>query len=143
MSYKPIHPIAQKEAHNFVALLFDELPQTWHDDMASAQFDLELWLSCFTIKVVKDRLFGLDLLGAARKRANSYYADEIAQPHHTPEVAAFFKLQLQLASLRTVSAAECDLQNCLAYYCDVLFPALESIGWLGGERVDKSYSWAK
>lgn len=113
---KTLHARAKRQAHNLVALLFDELPEGWTDDIEINQFDLELWLATFDVKAGEQNLTGLALQKAVRQRAETYYVREWKQPHHTLVEWAFFRFRLEMALLQTIGDNKTDTLTCYAYH---------------------------
>lgn len=134
MEQKPIHKLARRQAYAFISLLWDELPEAWHTDMDGAAFDLELWLACFEVKLEKNKPSDdFHLLRMIRRRAESYYRNELKQPHHTPIVWAMFRFRLEYAQLRTIGASNSVIEHCYAWH-DLTAGFAHRIDYYGRER---------
>lgn len=118
---KVIHYLARREAHSFVELFYNDLPESWTDNVADNQFDLELWLACFDVTAKEESLRGFALLNQARVRAEKKYKNDFKQAHHTLPDWAFYRFRLEMALLNTVGASVGLLNNCYAHHTALAF----------------------
>ncbi|AKD55057.1 hypothetical protein [Spirosoma radiotolerans] len=113
---KTLHALARREAHQFIELFWHELPKGWLDNLEHNQFDLELRLAGFDVRMFERKLTGLALYNEARKRAETIYQDDFKQSTHNRRDWAFYRFRLELALLRTTNADNQTLLHCYAYH---------------------------
>ncbi|UFH52522.1 hypothetical protein [Spirosoma sp. KNUC1025] len=108
------HQSAQKQAHELVAILWDELPSDWHDAITDHQNEVGLWLAGFAYSFRDFR--GFALLREARLQAELYYQNIFRLTHHSPQTWAFFRFRLEVALLRSTGANQAEIMACYGYH---------------------------
>lgn len=106
---------AKTQAHEFVELLWHELPENWTCDSAAEEHHFELWLLIAASQAIQFGYKEHKLLAMARRKAENFYQNNLRQKHHTHVEQFLFRFRIEMAILKVCNASIKDVIDCNAY----------------------------